>query len=90
VDLVNGAFAYVPDTQTMTVSILEAASDITCQRTPASIAQARRGQLQAGDIEEAHRNPAALSTCTSSTAPEPGLLPAAWCKTTRSRAADRT
>ena len=61
VDSVNGEFRFVPDTAKMTVSIEQAAADITLPSKDSCLnchTKAGGGNnFKRGDIEEAHRNP---------------------------------
>jgi hypothetical protein len=61
VELVNGGYGFVPDTEKMTVTILQAASNITLPNKDSCLnchTKAGGGNnLKRGDIEEAHRNP---------------------------------
>jgi hypothetical protein len=61
VDSVNGSYAFVPDTDKMAVSILQAASNVTLPGKDSCLnchTKAGGGNnFKRGDIEEAHRNP---------------------------------
>lgn len=61
VDMVNGVYRFVPDTEKMTVSIVQAAANVTLPGKDSCLnchTKAGGGNnFKRGDIEEAHRNP---------------------------------